>query len=196
MRRARCLYQLFVAVLCLAATASAGMIDHDLTADGVTRTYSELVDAIPTSWDVYTNLTPLTEPSSMRFDHALPGHMDTAEGRSRSLGHVLKIGHPNGSSRPVWAIYDRLSRIDSPQVLWFHDGRPPATGPRPFDRAYAKLPYVSGAAGIRGSSGSSGSPRSAMLLAEPESASVIPEPVTAILLIGGAACLALRRGRR
>lgn len=187
-------------LIAMTAAAEAGPIDHDLTADGVSRTYSELIDAIPTAWDVLVNLTPLAEPSVLRDPTALPRRFDAAEnGSGGVLGHVVRVGHPNGAGRHVWGVYDRMAAIPSPMLLYFHDGRLPLDSPRPFDRAYLQRPFLPGAAAIRGTPSSTGGDAALRPFAAIESepaTTPVPEPTTIVIALSGLVGLLVRRQRR
>jgi len=187
-----------LALVLMLGTAHGRMIDHDLTADGVHRTWSELVDAIPTAWDVLVNRTPLSEPADFDLPSALPTFFDAAEnGSAGVLGHVVRIGHPNGAGRHVWGVYDRMAAIPSPMLLYFHDGRLYDTARLPRGRAFPTEPRRPGAAGVRG--GSSASPSRAGGTIEQTddlTTTPIPEPNTMLSAVVIAAGLLLRRQRR
>jgi len=187
-------------LITITPVVEAGSIDHDLTADGVSRTYSELIDAIPTAWDVLVNLTPLTEPSMLGDPTPLPRRFDAAEnGSGGVLGHVVRVGHPNGAGRHVWGVYDRMAAIPSPMLLYFHDGRLPLDSPRPFDRAHRHRPFLPGAAAIRDtptSTGGDAALRPVAVIESDPATTPVPEPTTIFIALSGLVGLLIRRRRQ
>ena len=190
---------IFAAMLALAftaTTASAGRIDYDLAGAGTRISYSDLVNAIPTAWDVHVNRSPLSDPTVLRYQSAFPTGMDQAEnGSAGMLGQIVRIGHPNGASRHVWGVYDRLSAIAAPQLLYYHDGALPRAASTPLERAIGHRPWLGTPSGVRGGSpaATSGSP-SAPTARLIEEAVPIPEPSSMVLtVIAATALLASRR---
>jgi hypothetical protein len=183
-----------LASMVLAAQASAHRMDYDLAGAGTRTSYSEMVNAIPTAWDVMVNRTPLTSPTVFPHESALPAGIDLAEnGSSGMLGQIVRVGHPNGASRHVWGVYDRLSRIATPFLLYYHSGALPRNSVSPWNRPQFERPWLGNPAGIRGTASAS-SGRAAPTPTLLDQAVAIPEPTALMLsLIGGTVLIAQRR---
>ncbi len=180
-------------VMIFSVPALAGM-DHSLAAAGTREPYSQLVDAIPTQWNLFTQPTLFSQGVGLPEWSVSPYHpaslAEPGVGNPNVvlLGQIVGLGQSGGADRNVFAVYDRLAELPIPIVLYFHPGGTPRQYiTQPFERAEPRVVFQGG--GGIGGGGSSGPADAPMVTPW-----VIPEP-TSMALVGVGAMLWLRRKR-
>jgi hypothetical protein len=184
---------LVLATAGLAARAPATSMDFDLAAAGTQVPYSQLVDAIPTQWKLFTQPTlmsaaiGLSAPSASALNVSSLAEPALGNPNQTMLGQIVALGNSGGADRNVWGIYDRLAVIPAPIVLYFDRYLTAPIGiQRPTSSSF-DLPILYGPGSLSGeSAGANSGGGFAPII-------IVPEPMTVALLATGSLALAQRR---